>query len=150
MSQRAPAGESHRKNNAVEFSEIQTTGPRAVDSEGDTTSEESDDPRRGGESKSEEEDNEEESDDPSDNSEPSEHARLNKVKEEEIASGIQQLTLRDRILVDTTPPYHQSEPMASIQAGPSAWAGTDSITLKAAPILWRKLKGKNISSTGRQ
>ena len=75
---------------------MQTTGSRAVDSGRDsTTSDESDKPRRGGESKFEGEDSkEEESDDPSGDSEPSEHARLNKVEEEGVVSGIWQLTLR--------------------------------------------------------
>ena len=115
---------------------MQTTGPRAVDSgRNSTTSDESDEPRGGGESKSEEEDSkEEESNNPSGDSEPSEHARLNKVEEEGVASGIRQLTLQDRILVNITPPEQQTKPMASNLAGPFGWVGTrtDSITLKAA------------------
>ena len=117
---------------------VQTTGPRAVDSEcNSTTSDESDKPRDERESKSEEEDNrEEESDDPSRDSKPLEHARLNKVEEEGVASRIRQLILQDRILVNTTPPEQQTEPMASNLAGRSGWArtGTDSITLKAAHL----------------
>ena len=115
---------------------MQTTGPRAVDSERDsTTSDESKKSKGGGESKSEEEDSKEkESDNPSRDSEPSEHARLNKVEKERVASGTRQLTLQDRILVNTTPPEHQTEPMASNLARFFGWAGTgtDSITLKAA------------------
>ena len=115
---------------------VQTTGPQAVDSRrNSTTSNESDKPRGGGESKSEEEDSEkEESNNPSGDSEPLEHARLNKVEEEGVASGIWQLTLQDRVLVHTTPPKQQTEPMASNLAGPSGWTriGTDSITLKVA------------------
>ena len=128
---------------------MQTTGPRAVDSGRDsTTSDEFDKPRGGGESKSEEEDSEEEkSNNPSEDSEPSEHARFNEVKEEGVASRIRQLTLQDRILVNTTPPIQQTEPMASNLAGPSRWTGTrtDSITLKAAhpdPFYGGNLKAK--------
>ena len=127
---------------------VQTTGPRAVDSRrNSTTSDESDKPRGEGESKSEEEDSEEEeSDNPSGDSAPSKHARLNKVKEEGVASGIWQLTLQDRILVNTAPLEQQTELMAS-NAGPSRWArtGTDSITLKAAhldPFYGGNLKAK--------
>ena len=115
---------------------MQSTGPQAVDSGCDsTTSNKSDKPKRGGESKSEEEDSkEEESDNPSRGSEPSEHARLNKVEKERIAYGIWQLTLQNRVLVNTTPPEQQTEPMASNLARPSRWTGTrtDSITLEAA------------------
>ena len=128
---------------------MQTTGLRAVDSGHDSTiSDKSDEPRGRGESKSEEEDSkEEESDNPSGDSKPSEHARLNKVEEERVASRIQQLTLQDRILVNTTPPEQQTEPMASNFAGLSGWAGTrtDSITLKAAhpdPFYGGNLKAK--------
>ena len=128
---------------------MQTTGSRAVDLGRDsTTSEESDKPRGGGESKSEEENSkEEESNDPSEDSEPSEHARLNKVEEEKVASRIRQLTLQDKILVNTTPSEQQTEPMASNLAGPSGWArtGTDSITLKAVhpdPFYGGNLKAK--------
>ena len=98
---------------------MQTTGPRAVDSgRGNTTSGKSNKPRRGEECKSEEEDSKKkESNNPSGDSKPSKHARLNKVKEKEVASGIQQLTLQDRILVKTTPPKQQTEPMASNLAG---------------------------------
>ena len=85
---------------------MQTTGPQAVDLEcNSTTSNKSYEPRGEGDSKSEEEDSkEEESNDPSGDSKLSKHARLNKVKEEKVASGIRQLTLQDRILVNTTPP----------------------------------------------
>ena len=128
---------------------MQTTGPQVVDSERDnTTSDESDKPRGEGESKFEEkESEEEESNNPSGDSEPSEHARLNKVEEEGVASGIRQLTLQDRVLVNTTPPEQQTEPMASNLAGLSGWAGTgtDSITLRAAhpdPFYGRNLKAK--------
>ena len=105
-SQQAPARESHREENAGEDLAVQTTGPQAVDSgRNSTTFDESNKPRGGGESKSEEEDSKEkESGDPSGDSEPSEHASLNEVKEEGIASKIRQLTLQDRILVNTTPP----------------------------------------------
>ena len=74
---------------------VQTTGPRAVDSgRNSTTSDKSKKSRGERESKSEEEDSkEEESDNPSGDSEPSEHASLNKVKEKGVASGIWQLTL---------------------------------------------------------
>ena len=127
---------------------MQTTGPRAVDSRrNSTTSDEFNKPREEGESKSEEEDSEEEKpDNPSGDSEPSKHARLNKVEEEGVASGIWQLTLQDRILVNTIPLEQQTEPMAS-NAGPSGWArtGTDSITLKAAhpdPFYGGNLKAK--------
>ena len=74
---------------------MQTTGPQAVDSgRNNITFDKSDEPRGGGESKSEEKDNkEEESNNPSGDSEPSEHARLNKVEEEGVASGIRQLIL---------------------------------------------------------
>ena len=128
---------------------MQTTGPQVVDSEcNNTTSDESNKPKGGGESKSEEEDSkEEESNNPLGDSESSEHARLNKVEEEGVASGIRQLTLQDRILINTTLPEQQTEPMASSLAGPSGWAGTrtDSITLKAAhpdPFYGGNLKAK--------
>ena len=128
---------------------VQTTGPRAVDLGcNSTTSDKSDKLREREESKSKEEDSkEEEFDDPSRDSEPSEHARLNKVEKEGVASGIRQLTLQDRILVNTTPLEQQTEPMASNLAGPSGWAGTgtDSITLKAAhldPFYGGNLKAK--------
>ena len=128
---------------------VRTTGPQAVDlGRYSTTSDESDKPRSGGESKSEEEDNKKkESNNPSRDSEPSEHARLNKVEEEEVASGIRQLTLQDRVLVNTTPPEQQTKPMASNLAEPSGWTvtGTDSITLKAAhpdPFYEGNLKAK--------
>ena len=128
---------------------MQTTGPRAVDSKHDsTTSDKYDKPRGGGESKSEEENSEEEeSDNLSGDSEPSEHARLNKVEKEGVASGIRQLTLQDKILINTTPSEQQTEPMASNFAGPSGWTrtGTDSITLKAAhsdPFYEGNLKAK--------
>ena len=128
---------------------MQTTGSQAVDSRRDsTTSDESDEPKGGGESKSEEENSKEEkSNNLSGDSEPSEHALLNKIEEEGVAFGIQQLTLQDRILVNTTPPEQQTEPMASNFAGSSGWAGTgtDSITLKAAqldPFYGGNLKAK--------
>ena len=94
--QQAPAGESHREDNAGENSAVRTTGPQAVDLGRDsTTSDKSNKPRRGRESKSEEENSkEEESDNPSEDSEPSEHARLNKVEEKRIPSRIRQLTLQ--------------------------------------------------------
>ena len=115
---------------------MRTTGPQAVDSgRNSTTSDKSDKPRGGGESKSEEVDSkEEESNDPSRDSEPSEHACFNEVEEKRVASRIQQLTLQDKILVNTIPPEQQTEPMASNLTGPSGWAGTrtDSIMLKAA------------------
>ena len=105
-SQQVLAGESHREENAGENLAMQTTGPQRVDSEhNSTTSNKSDKPRGGRESKFEEKDSkEEESDNPSGDSESSEHARLNKVEEEGVASGIRQLTLQDRVLVNTTPP----------------------------------------------
>ena len=120
-SQRAPAGEFHREENAGENSAVQTTGPQAVDSgRNSTTSNKSDKPRKRRESKSEEEDSkEEESDNPSIDSEPSEHARLNKVEEEGVASGIRQLTLQDKVLINTILSEQQTEPMASNLAGPS-------------------------------
>ena len=99
-------------------------------------------------SKSEKEDSkEEESNNPSGDSEPSEHARFNKVEEEGVASGIWQLTLQDKIFINTTLPEQQTEPMASNLAGPSGWTrtGTDSITLKAAhpdPFYGGNLKAK--------
>ena len=104
--QQAPAGESHREENAGVNLAVQKTGPQAVDSRcNSTTSDEFDKPRGGGESKSEEEDSKKtESNNPSEDSEPSEYARLNKVKEEGVASGIWQLTLQNRVLVNTTPP----------------------------------------------
>ena len=88
-------GESHREENAGENLAVQTTGPQAADlGRNSTTFDELDEPRRGGESKFEEEDSkEEESNNLSGDSEPSEHARLNKVKEEGVASEIRQLTL---------------------------------------------------------
>ena len=142
-------GEFHKEENAGENSAVQTTGPRAVDSErNSTTSDESDKPRGGGESKSEEEDSkEEESNDPSGDSEPSKHARFNEVKKEGVASGIWQLTLQDKILINTTPPEQRTEPMASNFAEPSRLAetGMDSIKLKAAhsdPFYRRNLKAK--------
>ena len=148
-SQQAPAGESHKDENAGENLAVRTTSPRAVDSGCDiTTSDESNKPRGREESKSEEEDSKEKkSNNPSGDSEPSEHACFNKVKEEGVASGIRQLTLQDRILVNTTPPEQQTEPMASNFAGPSGWAGTgtDRITLKAAhldPFYGGNLKAK--------
>ena len=100
---------------------MQTTGPQAVDLGHDsTTSDKSDEPKGGGESKSEEEDSEEkESNNPSGDSEPSKHARLNEVQEERVASRIRQLTLQDKVLVNTTPPEQQTKPMASNLAGPS-------------------------------
>ena len=147
--QQAPGGKSHREKNTGENLAVQTTGPQAVDSGRDsTTSDESDKPRRGGENKSEEEDSKEKkSNNPSGDSEPSEHARLNKVKEEGVASGIRQLILQDRVLVNTTPLEQQTEPMASNVARPSGWTGTgtDSITLKAAhldPFYEGNLKAK--------
>ena len=114
-------GESHREENARENSAVQTTGPQAVDSgRNSTTSDESNKPRGGEESKSEEENSkEEESNSLSGDSKPSKHARLNKVKEEGVASGIRQLALQDRNLVNTTPLEQQTEPMASNLAGPS-------------------------------
>ena len=128
---------------------MRTTGSRAVDSRRDsTTSDKFNKLRGGGESKFEEENSkEEESDNPSRDSEPSEHARLNKVKEGRVASGIWQLTLQDRVLVNTTSPEQQTEPMASNFARPSKWTGTgtDSITLKAAhpdPFYGKNLKAK--------
>ena len=148
-SQRAPAGESHKEENAGENLAMQTTGLRAVDSRrNSTTSDESNKPRGEGESKSEEEDRKEKkSNNPSRDSESSEHARLNKVEEEGVASRIRQLTLQDNILVKTTPPEQQTKPMASNLAGPSKWTrtGTDSITLKAAhpnPFCGGNLKAK--------
>ena len=128
---------------------VQTTGPQAVDSGRDsTTSDKSNKPRGGGESKSEEEDSKEEkSNNSSGDSKPSEHACLNKVKKEGVASGIRQLTLQDRVLVNTIPPEQQTKPMASILAGLFGWTGTgtDSITLKAAhpdPFYGGNLKAK--------
>ena len=119
--QQAPARESHRKENAGENSAVQTTGPRAVDSGcNSTTSGKIDEPREKGESKSKKEDSEEEeSNIPSGDSEPSEHARLNKVEKEGVVSGIRQLTLQDRVLVNTTLLEQQTDPMASNLAGPS-------------------------------
>ena len=147
--QQAPARESHRKENAGENSAVKTTGSWAVDSGRDsTTFDESDKPRGEGKSKSEDKDSkEEESDDPSGDSEPSEHARFNKVEEEGVAFRIRQLTLQDRILVNTTPSEQQTEPMASNFAGPSGWTGTgmDSKMLKAAhpdPFYGGNLKAK--------
>ena len=147
--QRAPAEEFHREENTGENSAVRTTGPRAVDSGRDsTTSDESNKLRGGGKSKCKKENSKKKKfDNPSGDSEPSEHARLNKVKEEGVASGIRQLTLQDRILVNTTPPEQQTKPMASNLAGPSGWAGTgtDSITLKAAhpdPFYGGNLKAK--------
>ena len=128
---------------------MQTTGSRVVNSRSDsTTFNESNKPRREGESKSKEEDSKkEESDNPSGDSKLSEHARLNKVKKEEVASGIRQLTLQDKVLVNTTPPEQQTEPMANNLAGASGWTrtGTNSITLKAAhpdPFYGGNLKAK--------
>ena len=128
---------------------MQTTGPQAVDlGRNSTTSNEFDKPRGGVESKSEKENSKkEESNKPLGDSEPSEHAGFNKVEEERVASGIRQLTLQDRVLVNTTPPEQQIEPMASNLAGPSGWTGTgtDSITLKAAhldPFYEGNLKAK--------
>ena len=147
--QQALVGESHREKNAEKNLAVQTAGPWAVDSGRDsTTSNKSNKSRGGGERKSEEKDSKEEkSDDPSGDSEPSEHARLNKVEEEGVASGIRQLTLQDRILVNTTSPEQQTEPIANNLAGASRWAGTrmDSITLKAAhpdPFYEGNLKAK--------
>ena len=147
--QRAPAGEFYREENAGENLAVQTTGPLAVDSEHDSiTSDESNKPGGERESKSEEEDSKkEESNNPSRDSVPSEHARLNKVNKEGVASGIRQLTLQDRVLVNTTPPKQQTEPMASNLAGPSRWTGTrtDSVMLKAAhpdPFYGGNLKAK--------
>ena len=62
-------------------------------------------------------------------------------------SRIRQLTLQDRVLVNTTPPEQQTEPMANNLAGPSGWTGTrtDRITLKAAypdPFYKGNLKAK--------
>ena len=114
-------GESHREENAGENLAVQTTGPQAVDSGRDSrTSDKSDKPKGGGESKSEKENSKEEkSYSLSGDSEPSKHARLNKVKEEGVASGIRQLALQDRILVNITPLEQQTKPMASNLAGPS-------------------------------
>ena len=117
---------------------MQTTSPRAVNSGcNSTTSGKSNKPKGRGESESEEEDSkEEESNKPSGDSEPSEHARFKKVEEEEVASGIWQLSLQNKVLVNTTPPEQQTEPMASNFAEPFRWTrtGTDSITLKAAHL----------------
>ena len=159
-----PAGEFYREENAEENLAVQTTGPQAVDSgRNNTTSKESDKPKGGGESKSKEEDSKkEESNNPSEDSKPLEHARLNKIKEERVASGIRQLTLQDRVLVNTTLPEQQTEPMAGNFAGLSRWTGTrtDSIMLKAAnpdPFYGENLKAKiflqqvdnKIADTGR-
>ena len=148
-SQQAPAGESHREENAGENSAAQTTGPQAVNSgRNSKISDESNEPRGGGESKSEKENSKkEESNNLSRDSKPSKHARLNKVEEEGVASGVRQLTLQDRILINTTPPEQQTKPMASNFARPSGWTGTgtDSITLKAAhpnPFYGGNLKAK--------
>ena len=134
--QRAPAGESHREENVGKNLAVQTTGPQAVDSRRNSTFfNKSDKPKEGGEREFEEGDSKKEkSNNPSGDSEPSEHARLNEVEEEGVASGIRQLTLQDQILVNTTPLEQQTKPMASNFAGPSGWAGTgtDNIMLKAA------------------
>ena len=84
-----------KKKNAGENWAVQTTGPQAVDSECNSiTSNKSNKPRGEGDSKSEEEDSkEEESNRPSRDSKLSNHAHLNKAKEEGVASGIRQLTL---------------------------------------------------------
>ena len=136
-------------NSRLSLTAVQTTSPRAVDSgRNSTTSNKSDKPRGERENKSGEENSKkEESNNPSRDLEPSEHARLNKVKKEGVASGIRQLTLQDRILVNTTLPDQQTEPMASNLARPSGWTrtGTDSITLKAAhpdPFYGKNLKAK--------
>ena len=128
---------------------VQTTGPQAVDSgRNSTTFDKSDKPKREGESESEEENSKEkESDNPSRDSKPLEHARLNKIEEEGVASRIPQLTLQDKVLVNTTPLEQQTEPMASNLAGPSRWTRTrtDSITFKAAhpdPFYGGNLKAK--------
>ena len=127
---------------------VQTTGPRAVGSGRNSTISDESDKFRGGESKSEEEDSKgEESNNLSGDSEPSEHARLNEVKEEGVGSRIWQLTLQDRVLVNTTLSEQQTEPMASNLAGLSGWTrtGTDSIMLKAAhsdPFYGENLKAK--------
>ena len=148
-SQRAPAGESHREEDAEENSAVQTTSLQAIDSECNSTIfDKSHKLSGGGESKSEEENSKEkESNHPSGDSKPSEHAHFNKVEEEGVASGIRQLTLEDKVLVNTTPPKQQTEPMASNLAGPFEWTGTgtDSITLKAAhpdPFYGGNLKAK--------
>ena len=137
-----------QEQNAGENLTVQTTGPQAVDSECDsTTSDELDEPRGGGESKSEEEDSKkEESNNPLGDSKPSEHARLNKVKKE-VAPRIWQLTLQDRVLINTISLEQQTKPMASDLAGLSRWTGTrtDSIMLKAAhldPFYGGNLKAK--------
>ena len=127
---------------------MQTTGPQAVDSGRNSTASNESDKPKGGESKSEEEvGKEKKSDNLSGDSEPSEYARLNEVKKEGVASGIRQLTLQDRVLVNTTSSEQQTEPMASNLAGPSRWTGTrtDSITIKAAhpdPFYGENLKAK--------
>ena len=128
---------------------MQTTGPRAVDSgRNNTTFGKSDKPKEGGESESEDKDSKEgESNNPSRDSKPSEHACLNEVEEKEVASGIRQLTLQGKVLVNTNPLEQQTEPMSSNLAGPSrwTWTGTDSITLKAAhpdPFYGGNLKAK--------
>ena len=148
-SQRAPARKSHREENAGKNLAVQTTGPQGVDSgRNSTTFDKSDKPRGGGESKSKKEDSKKKkSNNPSEDIEPLEHARLNKVEEERVASGMRQLTLQDRILVNTTRPEQQTEPMASNLAGLFGWTRTrtDSITLKAAhpdPFYGENLIGK--------
>ena len=128
---------------------MQTTGPQAVDSRrNSTTLDEFNKPRGKGESKFEKKDSKKEkSNNPSGDSDALEHAHLNKVKEKGVASGIRQLTLQDRVLVNTTPPKQQRKPLASNLARPSGWTGTgtDSITLKAAhpdPFYGENLKAK--------
>ena len=115
---------------------MQTTGSWAVDSgRKSTTSDKSNKPRGEGKSKSEAKDSKKKkSDDPSGDLEPSKHGRLNKVEEEGVASRIRQLTLQDKVPVNTTPPEQQTKPMANNLARLSGWTGTgtDSITLKAA------------------
>ena len=147
--QRAPARKSHREENAGENLAVQTTDPQGVNSgRNSTTFDKSDKLRGGGESKSKKEDSKKEkSNNPSEDTELLEHARLNKIKEKGVASGMRQLTLQDRILVNTTPPEQQTEPMASNFAGLFGWTRTrtDSITLKAAhpdPFYGENLKGK--------
>ena len=142
-------GKVPQRKKCRKYLAVQITGLWAVHSRRNSkTTDKSDEPSGGGESKSEAEDSEEEeSNNSSKNSEPSEHTCLNQVKEEGVASRIRQLTLQDRVLVNTTPPEQQTEPMASNLAGPSGWmwTKTNSITLKAAhpdPFYGEILKAK--------
>ena len=142
-SQRAPAGKSHKEENAGKNLAVRTTGPWAVDSgRGSTTSNESDKPRGGEESESEEEDSQQkESNNPSGVLKTSEHARLNKVEEEGVASGIQQLTLQDESWLTQLPQNNKQNPwLVTLQDLPDGQGPKRTASRSRQPILTNSME----------